>query len=534
MSKFSEKIESEINKLPPGPGVYLFKNSAGEIIYIGKAKSLKKRVSSYLQNYCKELKALAILSDSQHLDHIETASELEAMLLEAKLIQNHQPKHNVIFKTGQPFLYLLISAPSNNLPELKVSRTKDEKGEYFGPFIEKKTTRNVFKFLETTFSLRICGKKIDNGCLFFHLGICAGSCKQNFDKDCYKFRLNLARQLLKKGHRLFLKELESQIRQNSEDLDFEKSQKLLNYQKSFERVFEALGIKKSILNLVFKKDVWVLTEDKKALFLFEESNGHLTKRRLFCSIAQELNKEESKSSDWHIEYFRGYYREVPPPGVVLVNFALEFEQKNLIKSFLSEWHKINFDVKIDTRNEWVGVPRLEQIFRLTSMQAEEEIKKRSSLAKELKRILKLESAPISIDCFDVSGVQGMFMVGSCIRFVNGHPDKNKFRRFKIKIVKQQNDYACIREIVHRRYKKNTDFPDLILIDGGKGHLNAVKNLFRKVTILSLSKRKETIFSDSFPNGKTLDQKNYASQKLIALRDYAHHFAISYFRLKTQI
>jgi len=143
----------------------------------------------------------------------------------------------------------------------------------------------------------------------------------------------------------------------------------------------------------------------------------------------------------------------------------------------------------------------------------------------------------TIDCFDVSHKQGFFLVGSCVRFTDGQPDKNKFRRFKIKTVKKQDDYASLREIVSRRYKSQenkNDFPDVILIDGGKGQLNAVQDLFPDVTFVSLAKREETIFLQNFPRGKVLDQKTYAAQVLIAIRDYAHHFAISYHRMLSNV
>ena len=158
-----------------------------------------------------------------------------------------------------------------------------------------------------------------------------------------------------------------------------------------------------------------------------------------------------------------------------------------------------------------------------------ELNKHRNLAQSLKRMLKLSVAPNSIDCFDISHKQGTFLVGSCVRYVEGKPDKNKFRRFKIKTVHQNNDYACLREVVSRRYRDGQDFPDLILIDGGKGQLNAVQDIFPQIPFISLAKREETIFSKAFPEGKVLDQKAYAAQTLIALRDYTHHFAISYHR-----
>lgn len=169
------------------------------------------------------------------------------------------------------------------------------------------------------------------------------------------------------------------------------------------------------------------------------------------------------------------------------------------------------------------------LVRLGLVHAETEQAKQATLAASLKRLLALPREPRTIDCFDISHKQGMFMVGSCVRFTDGKPDKQQFRHFHIKTVEHQDDYACLREIVARRYKDKTNVPDLVVIDGGKGQLSAVADLIPGIECISLAKREETVFSNRFPDGKKLDQKSHAGQMLIALRDYAHHFAISFHR-----
>ena len=174
-----KNLEKQIKSLPRNPGVYLFKDSHDLVLYIGKAKSLRSRVSSYLKS--DDLKSCSLREISDRIDFIVTKNELEAMLLEAKLIQTHQPKFNVLLKTGQPFLWILISQES--LPELKLVRSQKQKGTYFGPFLEKDSARKVYDFLIKTFRLKLCKKKIPSGCLAYHMGICAGKCRPDFDEN---------------------------------------------------------------------------------------------------------------------------------------------------------------------------------------------------------------------------------------------------------------------------------------------------------------------------------------------------------------
>ncbi len=506
-----------IKNLPNSPGVYLFKDITGQIVYIGKANNLRSRVASYVQKNV-DMRVQTIMESVVVADHIPTATELEALLLEAKLIQSHQPKHNVLLKRGQPFLYLMITSPARKLPELVSTRNKKKKGTYFGPFLEKTPARKVYDFLIKTFKLKLCGKKIENGCLYYHLGICAGACKTDFDEAGYLERLELAKKSLKQGHKKFLQYLEQEIKHQNELTNFEKSRELYDYLQAFQRVFKTLDVKSTLAESLARKDIWILSKDGRALFLFTERDSVLNKKHVFHFPFSEISLQPT-------EYFLSYYRSYYPAPMILVNFDFSDDEKNLLESFLMAWHERNTPISITRPHEghYAG------LIRMAEIQADQALTKKASLGLALKRLLKLPSAPSTIDCFDISHKQGKAMVGSCIRFKDGEPDKNKFRRFKIKTVEGQDDYASLREVVSRRYKDPSELPDLILIDGGKGQLNAVKDLFPQAEFISLAKREETIFSERLPQGRILDQKHYAAQLLIALRDYAHHFAISYHR-----
>ncbi|MFH1461877.1 MAG: excinuclease ABC subunit UvrC [bacterium] len=521
-SKFTV-LQDQSNKLPTLPGVYLFKDLNNQILYIGKAKNLKNRIKSYFQNNT-NIKNIALIENSLKIEHIETKSELEAMLLEAELIKANQPKFNILLKDGQPFLYILITNPSKKLPEIKIVRNKKINGTYFGPFLEKTPTRKVLNFLIKTFKLKLCNKKIENGCLDYHMGLCAGNCKTNFNENSYLERLGLAKLTLKKGHYKFLTHLQTKIENNNKLLNFEKSKELYEYLQAFKSVFNCLDENYSFKNpqkSLAGKDIWFLNKDKKSLFLFKEKNAALSQKQIFTF---PLKNENS------IEYIERYYQNFNCSNTILVNFEIKKSEKELYEKFLKIFHKKDQPVNIINPKDG----HFYNLIKLAKIYVDQYFEKHKNLAGSLKKLLKLEKEPHTIDCFDISHKQGTFMVGSCIRFKNGEPDKSNFRHFKIKTVNQSNDYAALQEIVSRRYKVKAEIPDLILIDGGKGQLSSIVKILPNAQIASLAKKEETIFSKSLPNGKKLNIQNYTSQILMALRDYTHHFAISYHKKLSKI
>lgn len=510
------KIADGIKKLPSKPGVYLFKDSEGHILYIGKAKNLKKRGASYLRGVGRDIKVDGLFAESDHIDYQETKGELEAPLLEAQLIQSNQPKFNVLLKTGQPFIYLFFS--SGTVPELKMVRNRKQKGSYFGPFLDKGAARRVYDFLVKTFRLKLCKKKIEHGCLDYHLGICAGQCRPDFDKDAYQDRIALARRAMAQGHREFLHDLMQQVKVCSERQEFERAQELLGYYQACQKVFAYLDVKPMSVGGRIGHDIWILADDGKSLHvLLEQQNVLKVKQSFYFPFGDEGGVED---------YFIGYYRTYRPAIRILTNFKLTSAARTLYQKFLTQWHQLEQAVTI--MQPTVGHEA--SLIKYATAQVAQVLDKKATLGVSLKRLLKLTKEPRTIDCFDISHKQGLYKVGSCVRFTEGQPDKKMFRHFHIKTVKGQDDYASLAEIVERRYRDGLDLPDLVVIDGGKGQLSAVRALVPKgVAVASLAKREETIFSDRLPDGCKLDQASFVGQMLIALRDYAHHFAISFHR-----
>ncbi len=406
------------NLIPSLPGIYLFKKDT-EILYVGKAKILKKRVLSYFKKQGTDWKIDSLVKEHTHIEHIVTINETEALLLEAQLIRDHKPKFNVLLKSGQPFVYLLFIKSA--IPQITIVRNKKIKGIYFGPFLHKKKARSAYDYIIKTFRLTLCKTKIENGCLNYHLDRCAGNCLSHFDVEGYQLRFELALDLLQGHYNQSLKKLAKQIKEYTEQREFEKARNLHYYIQNLETIFTTI--------------------------------------------------------------------------------------------------KTRFSEK-----------KYEQEIFLATSPIDKKLIEDASLSRKLQDFLGLKTAPVTIDCFDISHFQSNYMVGSSIRFKNGIPDKNNFRRFKIKTLTQQNDYAALQEIVARRYKNPEDIPDLMLIDGGKGQLNAIVSLFAQHQIISLAKKEELIFAPHLIEPLKLNVATDVGKALIALRDYAHHFAIKYHQL----
>jgi len=394
--------------VPALPGVYLFKDAAGVPIYIGKAKSLKKRVSSYFNRSANSWKGDILRAEAASCEHRVTKTETEALILEAELIRAYQPRFNMLLKDGQPFVFIMISR--GDLPQLKLVRNKKEQGVYFGPFIYKGQARSVYRYLLEKFQLFLCGKKLENGCLQYHMGRCAGSCTESFDKADYLFRLSLAQKMLQGKTGKLERELDARIKQCSRELAFEQAQKLVIIRKNIQAIVATIKLK--------------MAARPEVIPLMPVRNTHLV------------------------------------------------------------------------------------------------------------QLLGLEAEPRMIDCFDISHFQSCGLVGSCVRFIDGVPAKSFFRHFVIKSLTKQDDCAALQEIVQRRYKKSEDIPDLILIDGGKGQLRAVQKVAPAgMPVISLAKREETIFFAYKSGSLILDRATAEGRLLLSLRDYAHHFALSYHRSK---
>ena len=368
-----------------------------------------------------------------------TPTETESLLLEAELVQKYKPRFNVLLKDGQPFLYILFTP--HELPTIELVRNKKKKGIYFGPFIEKIPARKTFSFLKRTFHLNLCNKKIENGCLDYHIGNCAGNCKPDFDISDYAFRICLAQQALKNNQEGFIEQIKEQMKKYILAFEFEKAKNLNEYLHNVDSIF-------GVLNMHFKTDKFAT-------------------------------------------------------DIFVASTVTPYQESNFAKA--SDFAKASSDTTSDKPDTSINV--------------------------ELQKFLGFSTPVRTIDCFDISHFQSSYLVGSCVRFTDGKPEKHMFRHFKIKTLTEQNDYAALQEIISRRYRDKSNLPDLIVIDGGKGQLSAAQYVLPDAPMVSLAKREETLYGPQFPEGIRLDIQTEVGRLFIALRDYAHHFAVSFHRKK---
>lgn len=529
MKQCNPELKKLISSAPQVPGVYQYKTADGSMLYIGKARVLRSRLKSYVAGYGTDWKATSLLDAAATIEWVTTESELAAMLLEARLIQSYQPPFNVLLKTGQPYTYFLIT--NDAIPQFLLVRNKQRKGTYFGPFIEKMAARKAHRFLQETFALQLCNKKIPGGCLAYHMKRCAGMCRPDFDADGYRQRISLVRRALRSTKAAMITELDEQIATANQEMLFERSAQLTTYRQALSTMYESLAAqfdRPTSLQRLADRDVWLwhAARDEQSfgyLFLFRERQGVMTKARVFCLLG------EPGSPALLGEYLSSYYRLYRPAPQVLVSDAIE--QPGLLAAFVASWHTLSYEVTIDAPARDTH----HELMLFAKAQAHHEREKTQQVGRHVRQMLKLGVTPRRIDCFDISHKQGHAMVGACVRFLNGRPDHKNVRNFHIKTLSGQNDYAALQEIVQRRYADPTQLPDMIVIDGGKGQLSAVREVIGHlvdeagVELVSLAKREETIFSAQFPEGKVLNQKSVPAQMLIALRDYAHHRAISFHR-----
>jgi excinuclease ABC subunit C len=517
-------IEISLKDIPELPGVYHFKDGE-EILYIGKAKNLKKRIKSYFTGR-RSVKEDRIVGQAKSLDYTATANEFEALILEENEIKEHQPKYNVRLKDDKRYPYIKITV-KNEYPTIFYTRKIENDGSlYFGPYTDVKAVRSALKTIRTVFPVRTC-KRRDlprKVCLQYHIGKCLGPCIGKISKEEYQELISEIIDFLSGKTKKLQKMIHDKMKKASEELKFEMAaiyrNQLMSLRDLTKKQRMVFGDKKS-------RDVIGISDKAgtACIFVFQIREGKLinTERYLLRS-GKDVTEAEYIRRFVPWKYLKVSYI----PREILI--AVGIEDRNLLEQLLTT--KIKVPKKGDLKN------LIEMTNKNARLELERELshpaKGLKSSLDELQRVLLLENIPERIEGFDISNISGSDSVGSCVVFMNGFPVKEKYRRFKIKNVKGINDPAMIGEVMGRRIKKlveEDDIPDLILIDGGKTQLNAAIIAMKEVTslkipVISLAKRAEEIH---LPNGEiiSLPLRSNALRLLIRIRNEAHSFALCY-------
>ncbi|MBU0665875.1 MAG: excinuclease ABC subunit UvrC [Nanoarchaeota archaeon] len=510
------KLKDVPNKIPIKPGCYLFKNKKEKVIYVGKANNLKKRVSSYFQKKSLDSKTKSLVSKIEFIEFFITNNEVEALILENNLIKKYQPKYNIQLKDSKRYAYIHIT--KEDFSRILIVRKKIGTGEFFGPFTSAGTRDYLMHTLIKTFKLRTCKKISKKSCLRYHIKLCEAPCIKNISKKEYAKKISATKMVLKGKINDLLKILQKNMELYSKKQDFELAIELRNQIQSLIWLKEKQTME---LQKKYNQDIinYKRAQGKVYLLLFNVYKGLLENK-------QEFEFEEQ--NDFFEQFISQYYSENKVPKEIILPKNIS----NSLKSFLEFQRKEKVLVVVPKKGDKKKL--LELVLKNIEALFFGEVEKLSVL----KTKLRLQETPFVIECFDVSHISGTSTVASMIQFQNGKPNKENYRRYKIRTVEGIDDFKAISEVVMRRYKRLLDekkpLPNLIVVDGGKGQLSfaleELKNLNLKIPIISIAKKEEEIFVPGLKFSIKLEKKNKGLLFLREIRDEAHRFAISYNRL----
>ena len=531
-------IEIQLSSLPDNSGVYKFYDLEKKILYIGKAKNLKKRVSSYFTKKHNNGKTRVLVKKIVHIEHIVVPTESDALLLENNLIKKYQPRYNVLLKDDKTYPWLCIK--NERFPRLFPTRNPIKDGsEHYGPYTSMKTVRVLLDLIKSVYTLRTCNydlseEKIKSGkyklCLEYHLGNCKGACEGLQTMTEYNGQINDIREIIKGNFKSSLDYFRTQMKTLATEMRFEEAQKI----KDKIGVLEKYQVKSTVVNpKINNVDVFSIISSEAFAYInfLQLSYGSIVGSHTL-EIKKKLNETDKELLQLTIIELRQRFKSQSKE--IYVPFTVTSEQ-NLKVTVPKSGDKKRI-LELSERNaKFYMKERFEQVRIIDPKRHSDRI------MRQIKKDLRLPSKPLYIECFDNSNTQGSNPVAACVVFKNGKPYKKGYRHYNIKTVEGSDDFASMEEVVYRRYKRLLDkkesLPQLIVIDGGKGQLSsALKSLDAlglesKIAIIGIAKRLEGIYfpEDSVP--LYLDKKSETLKIIQQLRNEAHRFGITFHRNK---
>ena len=535
-------LKTKLENLPTNPGVYLMKDAWARIIYVGKAKSLRNRVRAYFHDtppYHPKISAL--ITKISDFDILATDSEMEALILEANLIKEYKPRYNVNLKDDKRYPYLKVT--DEPFPRiLVVRRVKKDKAKYFGPYTNVKAMRHTLRILRRVFPVRSCNYALPSTrkiklCLDYHIKRCLGPCEGKVSQEEYQEIIKNVLFFLSGKNNLLMQHLKERMNEYSAGEEFEKAASVRDQIKALESVIE----KQKVADVEqVDRDIIAFARDKKdiSVVALQIREGVLIGRQSF----HLTGFKESTDQEILSTFLRQYYMHsvVIPPEIIL---AAEVDDQGMIRNWLSSKREGKVKIIVPQRGEKVKLLEMASYNAQLSLNElllqRSEAKKKVPLAiRSLGKDLYLSLPPRKITAFDISNLGPKDAVGSLVFFQDGRPKKSQYRRFRIKTVEGQDDFAMMAEVVRRYFTRLTEdkqeYPDLVLIDGGKGQLSAsVQTLnslgIKNQSVVALAKRLDEVFLPQ-RSDPLMIPKGSASLKLLQrIRDEAHRFAVEYHR-----
>ncbi len=543
----SSLLKEQLQRLPDRPGVYIFRDDAKNILYVGKATSLRHRVRSYFQSPKKlAQKTQRMVARIADIDFYIANSEQEALIMELNFIKQYRPRYNVMLKDDKSFPYLKIDTKEKWPRVFVTRRLEQDGGRYFGPFSSSGSVKQTLRVIKRIFPLRFCSKKITDKprrpCLEYHLGHCLAPCTGKVRPEDYAQVIKEVTLFLEGKRDNVLHELQAKMERASKAMDFESAARIRDQIQALHEVIEGEKIAAVIRG---EEDViaFVQEGDQAYVQVLFVRDDKLTGREGFLMKGAH-QEDPSQVMSGFIKQYYSSAAQIPP--LLLIQYPVEDRQ------VIREWLKTKRGASVDITVPRRGVKKqLIDVAAENARQGLEQIKIKEITAgkspdvalAELEKELKLKTPPLRMEAYDISNIQGSSAVGSMVVFEKGRPESAHYRRFKIRSVEGANDYAMLQEVLRRRFKhsgaKDTSaadtwsvMPDLVLIDGGKGQLNSAlavtKELDVNVPMIGLAKENEEIYIPRRAKPLVLPKSSPALQLLQRLRDEAHRFAISYF------
>lgn len=541
----NESLSQTLKLVPTLPGCYIYYNADNEVIYVGKAKNLKRRVYSYFHKKHDSVKVTVLVSQIERMEYIITDSEVEALILESHLIKKYKPKYNILLKDDKKYPYFLITA--EDYPRITIVRKKNmnpEKGTYYGPYTDIRAMHSTLDFLKKIFPLKQCKtpKFSNRPCLYYHIGRCMAPCQNKISPEDYKVLVSQVELFLSGRQSELLKKIKSEMERYASIEQFERAAKLrdsyLDLQKTLERqkvVFENTKLNQDVISTIHEDGILAIT-----ILLIRE--GRLIDKKDFTYF-----DENEDTTELFKTFFREYYS----------NLMLEFPDKIVSndlqnvgeKELYQDWLKLlsGKNIKISYGKTKQGKELTELAYKNAKNTLEnEKIKKLTSIRNDFNEVgsylmekLKLRTFPNRIECYDISHIQGTNTVASMVVFENGLSKKSEYRRFKVKSTEgKPDDFLSMKEVLSRRLARMGEpkwaKPNLIIIDGGKGQLSSVMEIVEElgmtdIDFVSLAKREEEVFLPHQSESIRIPMDSNVMFLIQRIRDEAHRFAITYHR-----
>ena len=537
-----EQYQQLAHKLPADPGIYKYYDARGILIYVGKAKCLKKRIASYFTKNQNSFKTIELVQKIDRIEFTIVDSEQDALLLENSLIKQYKPRYNILLKDDKGYPYLVIK--KERFPRVFSTWKKYNDGSiYLGPFTSKGTVREVLSFIKQFIPLRTCKlnlskENIDKNkfkpCLEYHLGNCLAPCAALQTEDDYLDSLEQLKNMLKGNMGQLMGHLKNQMQTHAEALDFEKAAYLKNKIERLQTYQEkSVVVGKHFSNL----DVFSIIKDGKLAYVnyLMVQNGSIIQTHT-VPLEGKLDEPEDELLCFAIERIRADFNSLSTE--VIVPYPIEYFDKNITITVpkLGDKKKL---LELSIKNVTYFTREL-QLKKILQLEGKTDSEKKFVLT-ELQSYLHLQEAPTHIECFDNSNFQGSFPVSAMVCFKDGMPSKKDYRHYNVKTVEGINDFATMKEVIYRRYKRVMEsgdpMPQLIVIDGGKGQLSAALEsiealgLTGSTTLVGLAKNEEELFFAGDSQSLKLPWDSDSLKLLRGIRDEVHRFGITFHRNK---